>query len=210
MKRFVFALICLVAGAAYATVTKAHSLEELENQLDKQERYFQAVSRPAPSFVLSDPDGKQRSLSDWKGKIVVLWFIYTSCPDVCPLHTEEMAAVQQLINRTPMKDMVEFVAVTTDPEKDIGEVLRDYGSVHGLDPVNSILLTSGADKPSGGQELAEKYGLKFTPTDDGMLMHGIVTHVIDKSGNLRARYHGLKFKHTSLIAYVNALANDYH
>lgn len=210
MKRFVFALICLVAGAAYATVTKAHSLEELETQLGKQEQYFQAVSRPAPGFTLRDPDGKQRSLSDWKGKVVVLWFIYTSCPDVCPLHTEEMAAVQKLINLTPMKDLVEFVAVTTDPEKDTQDVLRDYGSVHGLDPANAILLTSGPQEPTGGRELAEKYGLKFTPAPDGMLMHGIVTHVIDKSGNLRARYHGLKFKHTSLIAYINALTNDYH
>lgn len=210
MKRFVFALTCIVVGAAYATVTNAHSLEELESQLNKQEHYFQAVSRPAPGFTLDDPEGKPRSLSDWKGKVVVLWFIYTSCPDVCPLHTEEMATVQKLINRTPMKDLVAFVAVTTDPEKDTGEVLRDYSGIHGLDPLNSILLTSGPDKPTGGRELAEKYGLKFTPSGEGMLMHGIVTHVIDKSGNLRARYHGLEFKHTSLIAYVNALTNDYH
>lgn len=210
MRRVILAMVCVIAGAAQAVSSQAHSLDELEGQLTKEERYFQAVSKPAPGFTLSDPDGKSRSLKDWRGKVVVLWFIYTNCPDVCPLHTEEMAAVQQMINRTPMMDLVEFVAVTTDPERDTQEVLRDYGGVHGLDPVNAILLTSGPGKPAGGQELAEQYGLKFTPTPDGMLMHGVVTHVIDKSGNLRARYHGLKFKHTSLIAYVNALTNDYH
>jgi protein SCO1/2 len=89
-------------------------------------------------------------------------------------------------------------------------VLRNYGEIHGLDSANAVLLTSEADKPAVTRQLAEAYGLKFTPGPDGMQMHGIVTHVIDKSGNLRARYHGLKFAPASLIAYINALTNDYH
>ncbi len=210
MRQFIFAAICLIAGAATAAGAKAHTLDKLEGQLTRQEQYFQAISKPAPGFTLQDPEGKTRSLKDWRGKVVVLWFIYTNCPDVCPLHTEEMAAVQQMVNRTPMKDLVAFIAVTTDPARDTDEILRGYGQVHGLDPANAILLTSGPERPLGGRDLAEQYGLKFTPTPDGMQMHGIVTHVIDKSGNLRARYHGLQFKHTNLIAYINALTNDYH
>jgi len=209
MTKFVLVLLVLVAGAAIATGSQAHSLDELEGQLTKQELSFQAVSRPAPGFTLQGSDGQPHSLSDWKGKVVVLWFIYTNCPDVCPLHTDAMASVQQMINRTPMKDRVEFIAITTDPERDT-VVMRDYGEVHGLDAINGVLLTSGPDKPTVTREVAEAYGLKFTSGPDGMQMHGIVTHVIDKSGNLRARYHGLKFAPTSLIAYINALTNDYH
>jgi protein SCO1/2 len=210
MLRLAAILFVLIAGAVMSTTARAHSLDELEGQLTKQEVYFLAVSRPAPGFTLQDSDGKPHALSDWKSKVVILWFIYTNCPDVCPLHTDKMAAIQKMINRTPMKDRVEFIAVTTDPERDSGAVLRDYGATHGLDSVNAVLLTSGADKPTATRELAEAYGLKFTQTPDGMQMHGIVTHVIDKSGNLRARYHGLKFAPTNLLVYVNALTNDYH
>lgn len=210
MTKAFFVLLILVAGAAAVPAASAHSLDELEGQLTKQELSFQAVSRPAPAFTLQGSDGQPHSLSDWKGKVMVLWFIYTNCPDVCPLHTDAMASVQQMINRTPMKERVEFIVITTDPERDTDAVLRNYGEIHGLDSANAVLLTSEADKPAVTRQLAEAYGLKFTPGPDGMQMHGIVTHVIDKSGNLRARYHGLKFAPASLIAYINALTNDYH
>ncbi len=58
--------------------------------------------------------------------------------------------------------------------------------------------------------MAERYGLKFTLGKDGYQRHGVVTHLIDKSGNLRTRYHGLKFNRTNMIVHINALANDTH
>lgn len=188
----------------------AHSLKELEDQLTAKERYLQIVSQPAPDFTLQDAGGQEMSLTDLQGKVVVLYFIYASCPDVCPLLSEKIAKIQQQINRTPMRDIVEFIAVTTDPERDTPDVLRAYGLAHGFDPVNWLFLTSGADRPTATRELAKAYGLEFTPMDDGSLMHGSVTHVIDKSGNLRARFHGLKFQDLNLILYVNALTNDKH
>jgi protein SCO1/2 len=198
----------LVIAASLPAPASAHSLKELEDQLTGRERYIQVVNRPAPDFALRDADGRTTSLSDLRGKVVVLYFIYASCPDVCPLLSEKIADIQQQINTTPMRDIVEFVAVTTDPERDTPDVLRGYGPAHGLDPVNFLFLTSGIDHPTGTRELAKAYGLEFTPMSDGTLMHGLVTHVIDKSGNLRARFHGLKFKDINLILYVNALTND--
>jgi cytochrome oxidase Cu insertion factor (SCO1/SenC/PrrC family) len=91
MTKAFFVLLILVAGAAAVPAASAHSLDELEGQLTKQELSFQAVSRPAPAFTLQGSDGQPHSLSDWKGKVMVLWFIYTNCPDVCPLHTDAMA-----------------------------------------------------------------------------------------------------------------------
>ena len=72
----------------------------------------------------------------------MLHFIYTNCPDLCPLHAELIAKIQSMVNLTPMKEGVRFISITTDPSKDRGEVLRDYG--HGLDPVNwmSMILQS--------------------------------------------------------------------
>jgi protein SCO1/2 len=198
--------VCL---AVMATAATAHSLKELEDQLTAKEPYIQVVNRPAPGFALYDADGRMVSLDDFHGKVVVLYFIYASCPDVCPLQSEKLAGIQKMINSTPMRDLVEFVAITTDPEHDTPDVLKAYGPAHRLDPANWIFLTSGADAKTT-RELAAAYGLLFTPEAGGSQMHGVVTHIIDKSGNLRARFHSLKFDNLSLIIYVNALTNDTH
>jgi protein SCO1/2 len=200
-------LMLVLAGVASAA---AHSLKDLEGQLLKRERYVQMMSKKAPEFALQDTNGRRIRLSDFAGKVVVLNFVYTNCPDVCPLHSEAIASIQEAINPTPMKDVVQFVTITTDPERDTPVVMQAYGSTHGLDPINWVFLTSGTDESEATRELAGRYGLKFTPSKDGYQMHGIVTHLIDKSGNLRARYHGLKFNETNMIVHINALTNDNH
>ena len=204
---FFLGLLLLVAQTL---PTLAHSLEELEEKLKGRERYVQIVNRPAPEFRLRGPDGEAVSLVDLRGKVVILWFIYTRCPDVCPLHSEALASIQEQLNHTPMRELVQFITITTDPEHDTLEILQNYGPKHGLDPINWTVLTSGPEEPSATREIAEKYGLKFTLGEDGYQMHGVVTHLIDKSGDLRARYHGLRFHPTNFIVHINALTNDYH
>lgn len=188
----------------------AHSLEELEDELSAREPYVEIVDRPAPDFDLLDSGGRTVRLADFRGKVVVLNFIYAGCPDICPLHSERIAQIQKMVDATPMRDIVEFITVTTDPERDTPDVMKAYGTAHGLDPANWLFLTSGADRPTATREIAHAYGLEFTAIEGGMQMHGVVTHLIDKSGHLRARYHGLKFNSTNLVVHINALTNDYH
>ncbi|MFG1413566.1 SCO family protein [Xanthobacter sp. VTT E-85241] len=198
-----FALI-----GAVVTPVLAHSLAEVDRDLRDKDKYFQPVDSEAPGFTLQDANGSVARLSDLHGKVVVLNFIYTNCPDVCPLHAERIAELQAMINQTPMKAMVEFVTITTDPKRDTSQVLRDYGQAHGLDPMNWLFLTAAPDQPEDStRKIAEAYGLKFTQGDDGMQMHGIVTHVIDQDGRLRARFHGLQFEPVNLVIFVNALTN---
>ena len=200
--------VAIVATPAAAT---AHSLDSLEKQLFDREQYFQTKDLPAPGFTLQDADGKAVDLSDLRGKVVILHFVYASCPDVCPLHAEKLAEVQEMIAITPMRDQVKFVTVTTDPKRDTPEVMREYGPLHGLDSANWMFLTSAPSEPEDRtRQLAEKYGLKFTGTDDGLQMHGTVTMVIDRESRWRASFHGLAFNPTNLVLYVNALVNDVH
>lgn len=200
---FVLALAAVVASAA-----SAHSLKELESMLGSKEKFFQPKNLAAPDFTLQDAAGRTVALADFRDKVVVLHFIYTNCPDVCPLHAERIAEIQRMVNQTPMKEQVRFVTITTDPKHDTAEVLRDYGQAHGLDAANWVFLTSGQDQPDDTtRRLAEAYGLKFTKTDDGYQMHAVVTHVIDQDGQLRARFHGLKFEPVNLVLFVNALVN---
>jgi protein SCO1/2 len=199
----------LVAVATLATAAGAHSLEELQDKLFKDEKYYQKLDKPAPNFTLGDADRKVYRLADFRGKVVVLHFIYASCPDVCPLHADRIAEIQKMINQTPMKERVQFISISTDPEHDTPEILRGYGPAHGLDDSNWIFLTALPDQPKDvTRKLVEAYGHGFTRTDSGQLMHGVVTHVIDKEGRLRGNFHGLDFADVNLVMLVNALTND--
>lgn len=194
-----------------AAPVSAHSLEELGTQLSATEKYFQPVDVPAPDFTLEDAAGREVRMTDFRDKVVVLNFIYTTCGDVCPLHSVLIVQLQTMINQTPMKDRVAFVSITTDPGNDKGSALAEYGESQGLDPVNWTFLTSSADQPEGTtRKLARAYGLEFTETEDGAQMHGIVTNVIDRQGRLRGRFHTLRFAPITLVTFVNALVNDVH
>ncbi|MCZ8548192.1 SCO family protein [Mesorhizobium qingshengii] len=205
LKNLVAVLALIVAVVPMA---RAHSLDEVDAMLESDEKYFQPIDKPAPDFTLRTADGRVVRPADLRGKVVILHFIYTSCPDVCPLQAEKIAEIQAMVNGTPMKDQVTFVTITTDPTRDTPDVLRKYGPAHGLDPVNWLFLTTTQDQPlDATRRLAEGFGHKFTPTDDGYQMHGTVTHVIDKEGRWRANFHGLNFAPVNLVTFVNALTN---
>jgi len=75
-------------------------------------------------FSLLDPDGKVRTLADFKGKVVVMFFGYTQCPDVCPTTLTEMQQVMTLLG--PQSDKVQVLFVTVDPGRDTAEILKQY------------------------------------------------------------------------------------
>ncbi len=202
--------LLLVPAVAHAPWASAHSVKDLQSLLGDKEKYFQSMDKPAPGFSLRGADGKAVRLADLRGKVVVLHFIYTNCADVCPLHAEKLAEVQTMVNGTPMKELVRFVSITTDPKRDTAGVLHEYGPTHGLDSANWSFLTSSPDRPTATRELAERYGHKFITTKDGYQMHGVVTHIIGRDGLWRANFHGLKFEPVNLVLLVNALVNDVH
>lgn len=202
----------LVLAALLAAGTNspalAHSMEDVSRDLTAKENYFQAADREAPGFELADADGRTVRLSDFQGKVVVLHFIYTNCPDACPLHAEKIAEVQKMVNISPMKSQVHFISITTDPGYDRGHILRGYGENHGLDSANWIFLTTKPGQPENTtRELAKAYGVEFKFAENGEQMHGVLTNVIDQKGRLRGRFHGMKFSNLSLVLFANALVN---
>lgn len=206
------AALALMLTIGTVTPASAHSLQDLESRLTDRERYVELTNRKAPGFTLDNADGTAVSLDDFAGKVVVLYFTYARCTDVCPLQSQLIARVQEQINATPLRDAVQFISIATDAEDNAEtiDIMRSYATVHGLDAANWLFLYRGSGEESATIELAMRYGLKFTYTEDGVQMHGVVTHVIDANGVIRARYHGLGFDPTNLTLYVNALANDRH
>jgi protein SCO1 len=188
-----------------------HPGADLDKVMLGKEQFFQAIDRPAPLFELADADGNTVQLSDFSDKIVVLNFIFAGCADVCPLHSALIAEVQAKVNATPVRDMVQFISVTTDPAADTAEVLRTYGDGHGLDPVNWMFLTKRPGDPDDAtRELADTYNVRFEPVDAGQQMHGVVTHVIDRGGRFAAKFHGLKVAPLNLVLYINGLTHAPH
>src|SRR5579885_2079246 len=143
MRAVLFLLILFATPLAYG-----HSLARLETDLQKREQYVsfpRSESEPFPDFALDDADGRRVTLASLRGKVVVLNFIYTSCPDVCPLHSELFARLQKDIATGHMARRVAFVSVSVDPARDTPARMKQYGPQHGLDPANWLFLTS--DQP---------------------------------------------------------------
>lgn len=186
----------------------AHTLQEAEAELQERENYSQFVDRPAPGFTLADASGKSVSLTDFKDKVVVLNFIYTRCADACPLHMDLIARVQEQIHEAGLHDDVEFITIATDDEDIAGTRtnMQAYENNFGLEASNWRFLYRQENEPAGTtRQLAEAYGLKFDPVAKGVQAHGVVTHVIDQTGQMRARFHGLKFEPEHLISYAKVL-----
>src|SRR6266496_989101 len=107
--RYFRTLMLAIALAAPATPGAwSHSLKDLQTELGDREKHFQPIDKNAPAFALEDADAHPVSLADFRGKVVVLHFIYTNSPDVCPLHAERIAEIQGLVSQSPMKQQVEF------------------------------------------------------------------------------------------------------
>lgn len=92
----------------------------LTHAVDVSWRYEQA----AADFHLTDPNGRARSLTDFQGKVVVLFFGYTQCTEVCPTTLADLAQVMRMLGADAEKVQVLFV--TLDPERDTPELLAKY------------------------------------------------------------------------------------
>lgn len=131
---------------------------------------------------LKDPSGKERSLADFRGKVVALFFGYTHCPDVCPTTLSDMAKAMRLLGADASRVQVLFV--TVDPKRDTAELLGQY--VPAFDPSflglwGDAAATAKATKDFNiyFQERAGKDAASYT------VDHTAQSFVIDKEGRLR-------------------------
>jgi protein SCO1/2 len=136
----------------------------------------------ARDFRLADFNGKMRSLSDFRGKLVVVFFGYTQCPDVCPTTLTDMAEVKKRLG--PDGDKLQVIFITLDPDRDTNEVLAQY--VPGFDP--SFLALRGTREETAAiakdfkvfyQKVPGKTETSYT------LDHTAGSYVFDREGRVR-------------------------
>lgn len=136
----------------------------------------------AKDFALPDFNGKMRSLSDFKGKAVVVFFGYTQCPDVCPTTMAEMATVMQQLG--PLADKVQVLFITLDPERDTPELLAKY--VPAFDPRFLGLVGDKAATDKVAKEFKVFYQ-KVPGKEPGSytMDHTAGSYVFDPQGRIR-------------------------
>ena len=134
------------------------------------------------NFSLTDATGKPRTLADYRGKAVVIFFGYTQCPDVCPTTLAELAEVMKRLG--PDADRVQVLFVTVDPERDTADLLSKY--VPAFDPRFMGLRGDAAATEAVAKEFKIIYQKQPGATPGSYTMdHSAGTYIFDPQGRLR-------------------------
>lgn len=150
---------------------------------------------PAPDFQLSDSAGQPFRLSDQKGKAIALTFLYTNCPDECPLIAERMRETAAALGSDAAA--VRFVAVSLDPERDTSAAIQQFLVAHGVDGL--LIYLRGTRAELG--PVWRIYFLSVLPgSSAGVLAHQSRIVVIDRAGLERSNF--------GADVSATALAND--
>jgi protein SCO1 len=194
MRRAAFSRLALVSAAAAVALT-------LLTACQPQAPAFQNVDITgapyARELALTDHTGARRTLADYKGKVLVVFFGFTQCPDVCPTTLADLAQVRHKLG--PAGRDVQVIFVTVDPERDTQAVLAQY--VPGFDP-SFVGLYGSADEIARAAREFKVFYQKVagkTPTSY-TIDHTAGSYVFDREGRVR-----LFVKHAQ---GVDALVSD--
>ena len=175
------AVLALAFVAAPGTEAPAHkSILKVEFA---ERREFNVL---IDNFALTDQDGERVEFRKLRGKPVVINFMYTSCPDICPLLTASLKILRHHMKPAEARD-IRFLSITTDPEVDTPKVLKAYSKRHEADAPNWSWLTGDA------RELApvwQGFGVGVERLARGLIEHTTLTVVADASGFMRFAYFG--------------------
>ncbi len=148
---------------------------------------YREVGDAIPEFVLYDQDGRVVQSGRFRGRQVMLNFIYSRCPiaNMCPLSTTKMVETQKLAKAAGVPN-VEFVSITLDPAYDTPGVLREYAGARGIDTANFSFLTG---PEAAIRDLLTQFGViaQFRGT---FLDHTLSTLLIDEQGRVAWRADG--------------------
>lgn len=157
-------------------------------------------SSAAPDFRLKDQFGKPVSLSQFRGKLVVLTFLYTHCPDVCPLTAEKLHAAQAQLGNDASQ--VVMLAVSTDPRGDTPTTVQNFSRLHKLDS-NWHYLLGTHDNLAPVWNAYSVYAQSAT----SKVTHTSAVYIIDDEGRERI-FFGDDFTATQLTNDLKVLLNE--
>lgn len=154
------------------------------------------IGGTVPDFSLIDGSGRRFSLSELRGQVVLVSFIYTRCPlpDYCPLQMANFRDVKARLGDRLGRD-VTLLTITFDPRYDTPEVMTRFGTTYGADGKGWRLLTGSQQDI---QHVAEIFGVEFWP-EEGLITHTLETAVVDRDGRLFAAIEGRAYTVDQLV-----------
>jgi protein SCO1/2 len=166
-----------------------------------------AIIQPAPDFALTMQDGSTLKMTDLKGKVCLVSFVFTTCNGSCPATTHRMGQVQAALKECGLaKDgRVRLVSITLDPARDTPEVLRKYMELYDADPAGWTFLTG--DKERVARVIAD-WGMWVKPAANGQLDHPSRVFLVDQKGRIREIYNLSFFKAAWVLDDVRLLLKE--
>jgi protein SCO1/2 len=159
------------------------AMEVGEHQIGPLNAEALSVPRPAADFVLKTADGSEFRLSSYRGKVILLDFGYTFCPDICPTTLAELAQVRAQLGEAAKQ--VQVVFITVDPERDSPERLRSY--TQAFDP-SFIGLTGSPEQLAAVRQAYDVFAEKqVVPGTSAvyLIAHSAYVYLIDPEGQLQ-------------------------
>lgn len=165
-----------------------------------------------PDFSYTNQNGRRVSLKQYRGKILLVTFIYTRCPfpDYCPRMSQNFAQIYKQIGADPSLDAdTRLLSLSFDTEHDTPKILREY-AFKIADTHNASLFKSwefGVPRKDELPKIADFFGLLYT-SDGGLITHSLSTTVISPDGKIVKWYHGNDWRVSDLVA--DARSADAH
>jgi protein SCO1/2 len=161
---------------------------------------YREVGENLPNFALYDQTGAVVQSARFRGKQIMLNFIYTRCPvaTMCPAATMKMIETQQLANEAGVKNL-ELISITLDPEYDTPGVLRDYAQARGIDTSNFSFLT-GPERAI--KDLLTQFGV-IAQFEGSIIKHTLGTLLINEEGRIVYRADGTVWDPKSFVARMH-------
>ena len=196
-----FFIAALVVIAVRPTVVFAHMPIPPKSPSEIGRR---VVKTAVADFKLIDQNGKSFQFSGKRGNLVLATFIFTACPDVCPLLTAKFAAIQRALDDKKFKDYW-LLSITTDPEQDSAAALKDYANRFKADLTHWSFLTGTRPELT---KAWKAFGVNVTRTEAGQVFHTALTTLIDRRGNRRVNYYGDKWLDQEVLKDIQWLSSQ--
>lgn len=187
---------------AVADSTVRQAAERLrEDTLLRGRSAYREVGENLPDFALYTHNGDVAQAARWRGKQIMLNFIYTRCPiaTMCPMATSKMMEAQEKARAAGVANL-ELVSITLDPDYDTPGVLREYAEARGIDTGNFTFLTG---PESAIRDLLKQFGVLSEldgPKGSPLIRHTLTTLLINESGKIAWRADGSNWSPAEFVA----------
>lgn len=187
--------LCLLTAQAIAHIP----LPPKKGEIGRRE-----TNVAAPSFTLTNQAGKKFYFKPASGKVVLATFVYTTCPDVCPLFSAHFAAIQRALDGEKHENYL-LLTISTDPKRDTAAKMKAYGEAFKADFKHWQFLTGA---PKDLSEVWKNFGVNVKDHGNGQIQHTNLTTLIDPKGTRRVDYYGDKWLVKEVVKDIKWLAAE--